>query len=222
MPKYSKHSLRDRLATLIQRLETGKAVQARDVELALTQEQHAAMQAEWMKQQQLRKPSKPLSITAYEKALKSAAMWQGRLDAYKASKPKTYRVFVDREAKQKEMELKVLAELANAKQLLRDIGESDSSTWLDREFSATAIAAMTLNSMPRSITSRSSANQVKSQAKQKLGIKSITEVKLAALRLALQEANAEIEKEWGSQELSAADEEKLRGLLAKLKARSRR
>jgi hypothetical protein len=197
-------------------------VQARDVELALTQEQHAAMQAEWMKQQQLRKPSKPPSITAYEKALKSAAMWQGRLDAYKASQPTTYRVFVDREAKQKEMEHKATAELANAKQLLRDISQSDMHTWLDREFSANAIAAMALDSMPRSITSRSSANLVKSQAKQKLGIKSITEVKLAALRLALQKANAEIEKEWGSQELSAADEEKLRGLLAKLKARSRR
>jgi hypothetical protein len=217
MPKYSKHSLRDRLATLIQRLETGKAVQARDVELALTQEQHTAMQAEWMKQQQLRKPNKPKSITAYEKALKSAAMWQGRLDAYKASKPTTYRVFVDRDAKQKEMELKVMAELANAKQLLRDISQSDMNTWLDREFTDTAISAMTLHSMPRSITSRSSANQVKSQAKQKLGIKSITEVKLAALRLALQEACAEIEKEWGSPQTTQEQTQKLRELLAKLK-----
>jgi hypothetical protein len=117
MPKYSKHSLRDRLATLIQRLESGKTVQARDVELALTQEQLAVMQAEWLKQQQLRKPTKPQSIADYENALKSAAMWQGRLQAYKASKPTTYRVFVDREAKQKEMELKVLAELVKAKQL---------------------------------------------------------------------------------------------------------
>ena len=217
MPKYSKHSLRDRLATLIQRLESGKAVQARDVELALTKEQHAAMQAEWLKQQQLRKPSKPPSITAYEKALKSAAMWQGRLDAYKASNPTTYRVFVDREAKQKEMELKVMAELTNAKQLLRDIGELDVHTWLDREFSANAISAMTLDSMPRSITSRSSANQVKSQAKQKLGIKSITEVKLAALRLAWQEACAEIEKEWGSQQSTQEQTQKLSELLAKLK-----
>jgi hypothetical protein len=217
MPKYSKHSLRERLATLIQRLESGKAVQARDVELALTKEQHAAMQSEWMKQQQLRKPSKPQSITAYEHALKSAAMWQGRLDAYKASKPTTYRVFVDREAKQKEMELKVMAELANAKQLLRDISQSDMHTWLDREFSANAISAMTLDNMPRSITSRSSANQVKSQAKQKLGIKSITEVKLAALRLALQEANAEIEKEWGSQQSTQEQTQKLSELLAKLK-----
>ena len=217
MPKYSKHSLRDRLATLIQRLESGKAVQARDVELALTKEQHAAMQAEWLKQQQLRKPTKPQSITAYEKALKSAAMWQGRLDAYKASQPTTYRVFVDREAKQKEMEHKATAELANAKQLLRDISQSDMHTWLDREFSANAISAMTLDNMPRSITSRSSANQVKSQAKQKLGIKSITEVKLAALRLALQEANAEIEKEWGSQQSTQEQTQKLSELLAKLK-----
>ena len=217
MPKYSKHSLRDRLATLIQRLESGKTVQARDVELALTLEQLAAMQAEWLKQQQLRKPTKPQSIADYEKALKSAAMWQGRLQAYKASKPTTYRVFVDREAKQKEMELKVLAELVKAKQQLRVIDKSDASTWLDREFSATAISAMALDSMPRSITSRSSANQVKSQAKQKLGIKSITEVKLAALRLALQDANAELEKEWGSQISTQEQTQKLKELLAKLK-----
>ena len=124
---------------------------------------------------------------------------------------------MDREAKQNEMELKVMAELANAKQLLRDISQSDMHTWLDREFSAKAISAMTLDSMPRSITSRSSANQVKSQAKQKLGIKSITEVKLAALRLALQEAKAEIEKEWGSQQSTQEQTQKLRELLAKLK-----
>ena len=217
MPKYSKSSLRDRLATLIQRLESGKTVQARDVELALTKEQLAGMQAEWIKQQQLRKPTKPKSIADYEKALKSAAMWQGRLQAYKASKPTTYRVFVDREAKQKEMELKVLAELMNAKQLLRHVDKSDTSTWLDREFLATAISEMTLDSMPRCITSRSSANQVKSQAKHKLGIKSITELKLTALRLALQEANAEMEKEWGPQISTQEQTQKLKELLAKLK-----
>jgi hypothetical protein len=144
-------------------------------------------------------------------------MWQGRLQAYKASKPTTYKVFVDREAKQKEMELKVLAELVKAKQQLRVIDKSDASTWLDREFSASAISTMGLDSMPRSITSRSSANQVKSQAKQKLGIKSITEVKLAALRLALQDANAEIEKEWGPQTSTQEQTQKLKELLAKLK-----
>lgn len=217
MPKYSIHSLRDRLATLIQRLESGKSVQARDVELVLTKEQHAVMQAEWLKQQQLRKPTKPQTVADYEKALKSAAMWQGRLQAYQESKPATYRVFVDREAKQKEMELKVLAELENSKQLLRDIDKSDTTSWLDRKFSAKTISAMTLDSMPRSITSRSSANQVKSQAKQKLGIKSITEVKLTALRLALQEANAAIEKEWGPQISTPEQTQKLMGLLAKLK-----
>lgn len=217
MPKYSIHSLRDRLATLIQRLENGRSVQARDIELALTKEQHAAMQAEWLKQKQLRKPNKPQSVADYEKALKSAAMWQGRLQAYQESTPTTYRVVVDREAKQKEMELKVLAELDNAKHLLRDIDKSDITTWLDRKFSAKAISAMNLDRMPRSITSRSCANQVKSQAKQKLGIKSITEVKLAALRLALQEANAAIEKEWGPQISTPEQTQKLMRLLAKLK-----
>ena len=217
MPKFSLHTKRDRLAKLIQRLEAGQAVQARDVDLVLTAAQKTAMEADWQRQLALRKPVKPKSVREYEKALKSAAMWQGRLDAYKASEPKTYKVFVDRAAKQKEMELKVMAELVNAKQLLRDISELDTSTWLDREFSSKAISAMTLDSMPRSITSRSSANQVKSQAKQKLGIKSITEVKLAALRLALQETNAEIEKEWGSLQSTQEQTQKLSELLARLK-----
>jgi hypothetical protein len=217
MPKFSLHSKRDRLTKLIHRLEAGQAVQARDVDLVLTAAQKAAMEAEWQQQLALRKPAKPKSVREYEKALKSAAMWQGRLDAYKASEPTTYKVFVDRAAKQKEMELKVMAELVNAKQLLRDISELDTSTWLDREFSSKAISAMTLDSMPRSITSRSSANQVKSQAKQKLGIKSITEVKLAALRLALQETNAEIEKEWGSLQSTQEQTQKLSELLARLK-----
>jgi hypothetical protein len=217
MPKYSKRSLRDRLGKLIQRLEGAQTVQARDVDLVLTAAQKAAMEAEWQQQLALRKPAKPKSVREYEKALKSAAMWQGRLDAYKASEPTTYKVFVDRAAKQKEMELKVMAELVNAKQLLRDISALDTSTWLDREFTSKAISAMTLDSMPRSITSRSSANQVKSQAKQKLGIKSITEVKLAALRLALQETNAEIEKEWGSLQSTQEQTQKLSELLARLK-----
>jgi hypothetical protein len=217
MPKFSLHTKRDRLKKLIQRLEAGQAVQARDLDLVLTAAQKTAMEAEWQKQLALRKPVKPKSVREYEQALKSAAMWQGRLEAYKASEPTTYKVFVDRAAKQKEMELKVMAELVNAKQLLRDISELDTSTWLDREFSSKAISAMTLDSMPRSITSRSSANQVKSQAKQKLGIKSITEVKLAALRLALQETNAEIEKEWGSLQSTQEQTQKLSELLARLK-----
>ena len=86
MPKYSKHSLRDRLATLIQRLESGKAVQARDVDLVLTAAQKTAMEVDWQRQLALRKPVKPKSVREYEKALKSAAMWQGRLDACNGAK----------------------------------------------------------------------------------------------------------------------------------------
>ena len=217
MPKFSLHSKRDRLAKLIQRLEGAQTVQARDVDLVLTAAQKTALEADWQRQLALRKPVKPKSVREYEKALKSAAMWQGRLDAYKSSEPTTYKVFVDRAAKQLEHEQKVQHELEQAKLLLKAVSSAEASAWLDRAIPAKQVQRMGLEQMPRSITSRSPANQAKSQAKQKLGIKSITEVKLAALRLALQETNAEIEKEWGSQQSTQEQTQKLSELLARLK-----
>jgi hypothetical protein len=217
MPKFSLHSKRDRLTKLIQRLEGAQTVQARDVDLVLTPAQKAAMEAEWQKQLALRKPVKPKSVSEYEKALKSAAMWQGRLDAYKASEPTTYKVFVDRAAKQLEHEQKVQHELEHAKSLLKVVSSAEAAVWLDRAIPAKQIQQMGLEQMPRSITSRSKANQAKDSVKTNMGIKTINELKLDALRQALVEVNKEIETESASQQLTQEQSIKLKQLLVTIK-----
>lgn len=217
MPKFSLHSKRDRLKKLIQRLEAGQAVQVRDVDLVLTAAQKTAMEADWQRQLVLRKPVKPKSVREYEKALKSAAMWHGRLEAYKASKPSTYKVFVDRAAKQLEHEQKVQHELEQAKSLLSAVSSADAAAWLDRAIPAKQIQQMGLEQMPRSITSRSPANQAKDNVKANMGIKTINELKLDALRQALVQVNKEIETENASQQLTPEQSIKLKQLLVTIK-----
>ena len=217
MPKFSLHSKRDRLNKLIQRLEGGQAVQARDVDLVLTAAQKTAMEADWQRQLALRKPTKPKSVREYEKALKSAAMWQGRLDAYKASEPTTYKVFVDRAAKQLEHEQKVQYELEHAKSLLKAVSSAYAAAWLDRAIPAKQVQRMGLEQMPRSITSRSKENQAKDSVKANMGIKTINELKLDALRQALKEVEQEIAAEWEAQQLTPEQSIKLKQLMVTIK-----
>ena len=217
MPKFSLHTKRDRLKKLIQRLEAGQTVQARDVDLVLTAAQKTAMEVDWQRQLALRKPVKPKSVREYEKALKSAAMWQGRLNAYKASEPTTYKVFVDRAAKQLEHEQKVQHELEQAKLLLKAVSSAEASAWLDRAIPAKQVQRMGLEQMPRSITSRSKANQAKDSVKANMGIKTINELKLDALRQALVEVEKEIENEWGAQRVTPEQTAKLKQLLVTIK-----
>jgi hypothetical protein len=216
MPKFSLHTKRDRLNKLIQRLEGGQTVQARDLDLVLTNAQKKAMEAEWQKQLALRKPVKPKSVREYEQALKSAAMWQGRLEAYKASQPTTYKVFVDRAAKQLEHEQKVQHALEHAKSLLKAVNSADA-VWLDRAIEAKQIQQMGLEQMPRSITSRSPANQAKHNVKANMGIKSINEIKLDALRQALVEVEQEVATECAAQKLTPEQTTKLKQLLVTIK-----
>lgn len=217
MPKFSLHSKRDRLNKLIQRLEGAQTVQARDVDLVLTTAQKAAMETEWQRQLALRNPQKPKSVSEYEKALKSAAMWHGRLEAYKASEPTTYKVFVDRATKQLEHEQKVQHALEHAKSLLKAVSSTEAATWLDRAVEAKQLPKMGLEQMPRSITSRSKANQAKDSVKTNMGIKTINELKLDALRQALVEVNKEIETESASQQLTQEQSIKLKQLLVTIK-----
>ena len=217
MPKFSLHSKRDRLKKLIQRLEGAQTVQARDVDLVLTAAQKTAMEADWQRQLALRKPVKPKSVREYEKALKSAAMWQGRLNAYKSSEPTTYKVFVDRAAKQLEHEQKVQHELEQAKLLLKAVSSAEASAWLDRAIPAKQVQRMGLEQMPRSITSRSKANQAKHNVKANMGIKTINELKLDALRQALKEVEQEIATEWEAQQLTPEQSIKLKQLLVTIK-----
>jgi len=76
---------------------------------------------------------------------------------------------------------------------------------------------MGLEQMPRSITSRSPANQAKHNVKTNMGIKTINELKLDALRQALKEVEQEIANEWGAQQVTSEQSIKLKQLLVTIK-----
>ncbi len=217
MAKFSLFSKRDRIKTLIAKLEKGEAVQARDVNLVLSPEQRKQLDAEWALQRTKRQPIKPELIASYEQSLKVAVMWQGRLKQYKVSSPTTYKVYVDRNAVQAEHERKVAEALKQAKADLKKIvvSKEELSFWLDRSVAAKEISGLSIDQMPRSITSRSDANQSKSQANELLGVKSKMQTKIDALKQALEQVESEIKAQGFSLEVS--DEEQKRKLKELLK-----
>lgn len=195
MPKFSLHTKRSRIQKLIAEFEQGNTPQARDVALVLTTQQRVAMDAAWRQQKAQRAPPKSAALKAYEQHLKVVTMWQGRLERYKTSKPTTYRVLVDRVAKQAELQSKVDVELQSAKRSLMQALQTDSATaaLLDRHVVMDSIDGMAIGNMPRCITSRSKSNLANTGNKHLLDKQSIREIKLAALRAALAEVQREID-----------------------------
>jgi hypothetical protein len=195
MPKFSLYTKLSRIQKLIAEFEQGNTPQARDVVLVLEPQQRAAMDEAWQQQKAQRTPLKSDALHAYEQQLKVAAMWQGRLERYKTSKPTTYRVPVDRAAKQVELQSKVDAELQSAKRSLVQALQTDAeiAALLDRHLVMDDIGGMAIGDMPRCITSRSKSNLANTAHKHLLGKQSISEIKLAALRGALAEVQRAID-----------------------------
>ena len=195
MPKFSLHTRCGRILKLIAELEQGNTPQARDVALVLSTQQRAAMDEVWRQQKAQRAPPKSAALKAYEQQLKVAAMWQGRLERYNTSKPTTSRVLADRAVKQVEIRSKVHAELQSAKRLLSQALQTDSATaaLLDRQVVIDSIDCVTIEDMPRCITSRSKSNLANTASKHLLGKQSIREIKLAALRGALADVQRAID-----------------------------
>ena len=193
MPKFSLHSKLNRIQTLIAAYEQGNTPQARDVALVLEPQQRSAMDEAWAQQKAKRVPEKSASLSAYEQQLKVAVMWRGRLERYKVSKPTTYRVFVDRVAKQAELQLKLATELQSAKHALVQALQTDAdiTAWLDRQVLISDVDGLALDDMPRCVTSRSKAN-LASTSNNTCWASKLREIKLAALRDALALVQREI------------------------------
>jgi len=221
MPKFSLHSKLNRIQKLIAEFENGNTPQARDVSLVLSRQQNATMDAAWIKQKTKRLPSKSAALKVYEQQLKVAAMWHGRLERYKVNQPTANQVWVDRVTKQAELQSKVDAELQSAKHALVQALHTDSaiSAWLDRHVVIVDIDHMGLDDMPRCITSRSQSNLANTAGKHLLGKQSIREIKLAALRGALEELQREIDVLYPplSEEQHQQQNVKLKHLLARMK-----
>ena len=203
MPKFSLHTKRSRIQKLIAEFEQGNTPQARDVALVLEPQQRSAMDEAWRQQKAQRALIKPAALKAYEQQLKVAAMWQGRLERHIATPPMlpvTAYLWDDRMAKQATLQSKADAALQSAKQALVQAMHADANMedWFDRavviaHIEDTTLQYMTLEYMPRCITSRSQSNLVNTIRPHLRNKQSIREIKLAALRGALAEVQREID-----------------------------
>ena len=226
MPKYTPELKKRRIAELVQRLEKGIDVQARDMALVLTAQQHACMKTAWAKQKALRAQTKPKLIAQYELLVKRAAIAHGRHAGYDVEANPRSNVLTDRVSKKQELADKA----KDAVNVAWEFGiqmvdaERNASTWLDRGFNTNIAKEVgDIHSLPRVLSSRSTAKRV--DAKTKFSHKSIREVKLDALRGALVEIEHEV-KQWHEKNgyayeptMTSEDSAKLKRLLAEIKKR---
>ncbi len=228
MPKYSLQRKRDRIAELIERLKSGHAVQARDVELVLTAAQCKEMQKDWRQQQELRMEKKPSEITDYERMLQEALMWYGRYDSMSSKKPVNGKAGIKQRQRMEALTLKQTRLFEDAYEKLQEIWEGDRSLeiWFDRalDFSCSTKLGIDPESMPRVITSRSVENLADKNRKQIFGIKTKTEHKIDVLDKALMELDTQLMTDEEKNTCAKQQEDnsaKLKLMLAKLNNQSR-
>jgi hypothetical protein len=217
MPVVTPENKRKRIEALIARLEAGNSVQARDVNLVLTDKQIKAMDDAWAKQKELRNPTKPKAIVQYEKLLKQAVMLHGRYEKYEITAAKTDAI-VDRKIKKAELHDKTALALKEAQDSLLDAISKQSNLveWFDRKVELNGVDIGIVHELlPRLITSRSETKLV--GLKDQQSYKTITENKLDALRSALVEVDADIAQTDASNKLTEEQSILLRKKLAALK-----
>lgn len=181
-----------RLEKLLEKLQSGTDVQARDIKAVLTDEQHQAMEQEWKEQKELRKIEKPDEVARYERLLQEALMREGRAERYATSKRKPRRVYLDERAKLRELRAKSEHAFERARENLEEILTADPSLtiWFDRvvDFAADSDLSLSAVGMPRVITSKSGDNNLLGKAHERFGErKTKREIKLEALERALRD-----------------------------------
>lgn len=83
MPKLNITHLPERLQKRIEQLERGDALEARDINALLNEEQQQALKAAWSAQQALRKQHKPPKTEATKQAIGWKTIREVRLEIYK-------------------------------------------------------------------------------------------------------------------------------------------
>lgn len=161
------------LAELLEKLSDGKHVQNRTLQTHLTKGQFAAMEAAWAQQMLIRSGSKqkPDAIQQYE-----AQLSRVQLQDVKA-KDLLKRGHLEGAEQIREQCKTELAALLN---FIREaVAEDDAiEEWLDRPLSASA-PTVTIDAMPRSITSTSKSSVVMRKTK--------TDIKWEAIQAAMRE-----------------------------------
>ena len=142
------------LAELLEKLNDGKHIQNRTLQTHLTKEQFASMEAAWAQQMLIRSGSKqkPAAVKQYE-----ALLSRLQLQDVKA-KDLLKRGYLEGA---KQVDEQVTAELAALLKYIREAVIEDAAieAWLDRPLPPSA-TVVSLDAMPRSITSTSKSSTV--------------------------------------------------------------
>ncbi|QWD90761.1 hypothetical protein [Polynucleobacter sp. MWH-Braz-FAM2G] len=228
MPRFNNETRKKRIKELMRMLDKGLEVSKRDFDNAVGKDFAKLYKQRWEEQQELRKLEVPEAVKEYERMLQEAVMMYGRLDAYSGRKTKVGKVIVNRTKKAEEIKNKTDGLFESAYEKLQEIIYADKTLeqWFDRgiDFSFNTHLGIDPVRMPRVITSKSLENQAQGSLASSYGWKTKAEVKLDVMELALEElakqerTAEEIEAELKQNQLQA---EKLKGMLAKLKAQGK-
>jgi len=118
---------KQRLIELLNRMNDGLDISARDLKIVLTDEQYAEFLERWDAEKEKRSPEKPKSVIEYEKLINQWHMAEARLSKYRKRVNKNPRVF-QKMVNAMDGYLEVIQEY-----LLEQRDDGEFNLWLDRE-----------------------------------------------------------------------------------------
>lgn len=161
-----------KLEAIAAKLRHGENVQNRQLQIWLSHDEYAAIDAEWQEQLALREElkEKPEELKRYEKKLRDATFQYNRAEGYSyKGKHALAKKFYDKSESLCEDTLEILEEIIRA--------DAQLQIWFDREieFAAGSDLGADLASLPRVVTSRSNERQrsdvrIVSKREVKLGV----------------------------------------------------
>jgi hypothetical protein len=176
-----------RIRVLIQRLESGKDVQARDLKIVLGLDGYKEYQQRWRSQRELRKTEKPSDVIEYEALLKKALLAYAKFEKFSGRTSSRSNLIINRPAKARELGSAADTAFERALEFLSEAVHADPSiqVWFDRNLDFTAGSEPSTDpvGMPRVVTSRSTERLASKE--ERFGIQTKREVKIEALRDAL-------------------------------------
>ena len=176
-----------KLEAMAAKLRRGENVQNRQLKIWLSDDEYAAIDAEWQEQLALREElkEKPEELKRYEKKLRDATFQYNRAEGYSNKHKHTIaKMFYHKSESLCEDALEILEEIIRA--------DAQMQIWLDREieFAAGSDLGADLVSLPRVVTSRSNERQ-----RSDVRIMSKREVKLGVVERAAQRIGRDVESE---------------------------
>jgi hypothetical protein len=194
MPAFNPATKQRSIERLISTLQAGQEISRRDLNTVLRPEQQQELDAAWRHQQALRAVKKPLELSQYERLHKQALLMHARYQAYQVDAQVVSNVIVDRTAKQRDLEDKCQRDLQCALSFITKALQDQPAlqVWLDRHVDVTnEHIGMQLDLLPFVVTSRSTSKRV--DAKQRFGWKTIKQLRLEALGVALTQTREQYE-----------------------------